>query len=413
MSMAALSPESLRIQLEGALEVLEEGERRYASLVRQLSGSRWRGQRSQQPGLLAQVRAHESALAEAVARVERRARQEQWPEAHPVLGLLRALRERRARVESLARERLANLSAWKDGSLGEVLAELEARIVEPGAPPPTEGVLLEVDTRGAFPAAFFLATLLGIGVILFLYPYLSGLGLALAGGVLVGALAFWQSRNQGRFWLTRERMVWRTRSGHGVQVPLSTLSASDVELLPVGTKPWGVGLRMGGTRPLVIPRLRLATAEWLTLLRALPQPEAHAFPGEECVLLPVVELVSGDLGHRWPVGQRGLLVFLPGTVAFLPSRYAESVGGWTELLTRVGRLSPKALERFVWMAVRREGGKLLRPEEVDASPAIMDGGPAYRFILRGQRELMGATTAFQQAVLARLLERWREQLHRP
>jgi len=276
-------------------------------------------------------------------------------------------------------------------------------------PRPPEEVLLEVDTRGAFTAAHFFSTLLGTGVIVSFHDEAPGWGLGLACGVFFTVLALWWRQNPGRFWLTRERMVWRTRSGDGVEVRLSSLAPGDVELVPMGRKSSGIELRARAPRPLVVPHLRLAPAEWLTLLRALPPPDGEAPSGEDLVLIPVW-LVSGYIGRHQAGETQGLLVLQSGSVAFLPGRYSESLGRWGELLTRVRRMSPQVLERFVWMAVEREGGQYFSPPEVHAAPATTDSIPGYRFILRSQAVLVGATDASQQEALARLLQRWRQRL---
>lgn len=98
---------------------------------------------------------------------------------------------------------------------------------------------------------------------------------------------------------------------------------------------------------------------------------------------------------------------------FLPARYPESLGLWEELLTRVRRMAPQALERFVWMAADREQGEYVNPAEVNASPSTTDSGPGYRFLLRSQAVLLGATDAAQQVAIARILQQWHERLQRP
>ncbi len=408
MRPSSLPPEPLRIQLEGALEVLEEGERLYVSLLRQLSAPRWRRRLKSHAGLLAQVRAHEPVLSEALARVERRARQESWPQEHPLRGTLRALRERHARLMSLARARLQRLGSRKDAALGEVLAELEARVLEPAVPLPeaSEEVRIHVDQGRALPVLpILLITALELGVVGLFYARLPAWTLGLLAVAFSGAMAAWWNLTSSQFWLTRERLVWRARSGEVVQAHLASLSAGDVELLPEGPTPTGVELRVRGARPFSIRSLKLRPSEWVTLLRALPAPAGDVSPVEDFALVRCA-LASGRLG-RFEAGEvHGLLVLRPAYAAFVPVRYAASLGLWRELLTRVRRLSPQALDRFVWMAVDREEGMYFNPEEVRASPDATGSG--VRFLVRGQAVLRGETEEeAPPAAIARLLPRGR------
>lgn len=415
MSTRTRLPEPLRIQLEGALEVLERGERLYASFARQLSGSDWKRRLRSHPRLLAEVRAHEPVLAEAFVRVERRARQEQWPPEHPLPGLLRATRERQARLESLARERLTRWGWCGDASFGEVLAELEARVLEPvvSLPEYSEEVRFQVYQGRALPALpWVLPVLLEVGWIMALAGWLPPWALGLLVVALAGALVAWCLQAPGGFWLTRERMVWRPRSGETVQARLSSLSAGDVELLPEGSAPGSVGLRVRGARSIAIRALRLLPEEWVTLLRALPPPEGDASP-EEAFVLVRASLVSGSIRRRQLEGTHGLLVLQARAVAFVPARNEEVLGLWEELLTRVGHLSPRALERFVWMAVDRQEGEYFSPGEVHASPSTQATAPGYRFTLRDQVVLRGAVDARQARTLERMVHQGPERLHGP
>ncbi len=88
--------DAFRIQLEGSLEVIEAAEARFEELLRLLGPFGWKRRLLARFAFLEEVCAREPEVAEALARVERRAQQERWPEDHPVREALREFPQRAA-----------------------------------------------------------------------------------------------------------------------------------------------------------------------------------------------------------------------------------------------------------------------------------------------------------------------------
>jgi hypothetical protein len=80
--MSAPSPpllESLRRQLEGRWEHIEQARERYTQLTRQLDSFHWKHALRSQPALLKETREQEAELTEVLTYMEHRASREQWP----------------------------------------------------------------------------------------------------------------------------------------------------------------------------------------------------------------------------------------------------------------------------------------------------------------------------------------------
>lgn len=224
--------DTFRIQLEGRLEVIERAQALQATLLRRLTGPGWRFWLRRRPDVLAALWAQEAALTEALERVERRARQEQWPEDHPARWRVRGFLAQRARLEARLRGRLQRLTLRMGASVPELLGRLEALVLAPAAQVPGEGELLllhglQDSDRLVYRRVLLALPLLivaGGALTLVLSAKVIGvLYLLFCLGVLVGPLVLTSALRPGEFWLTRERLVWRTMGGQAVEVPLASI----------------------------------------------------------------------------------------------------------------------------------------------------------------------------------------------
>jgi hypothetical protein len=264
--------DDFRIQLEGRLERLEQAQGLYASLTRLLSGPGWQCRLRKNPGVLEAVRAQEASIVEALERVERRARQEQWPEQHPVRGILRTFQARRGALEALMRGRLEKLTLRTGEGLPERLDRLKELVLGPAAPLPLESE--EVLLHGSQNLVRLISRPLPLGlplVILFallvgpLLPsqVLAVLYLLSCLGVLIGLPLGMDLLKPGRFWLTPERLVWKPLLGEAVQVRLSSIPPGGI------TQPRPTTVCIEGDRKLALVDLPEARklAELLQRLR--------------------------------------------------------------------------------------------------------------------------------------------------
>ena len=113
----------IRHGLEGGIETLEEVHARYTLLERALCAKRWQEQTLRRMDALVELVRQEPRIKEALLRVHRRARQEDWPDTEPALGLAWKVDRLRFRLESLAREHL-DMPAADASRLGDILAYL-------------------------------------------------------------------------------------------------------------------------------------------------------------------------------------------------------------------------------------------------------------------------------------------------
>jgi hypothetical protein len=263
--------ESLRLQLEGRWEHIEQARERYTQLSRRLSAFQWKRALRGQPELLKQAREREGELTEVLTYVEHRASLEQWPKDHPGRVILQELRARRAKLEALVRKRLAAASFQDGASFVEALGQLEVLAREPLPQPPGPGE-----------------------PVLFEDWLFSG-------------------SSPGRVWLTPERLLWQPWLGEPVQVPLDSPERNAITLLPG----W-IGLHVKRQR---LTLFSLSYAEPLASLLQFCFGIAHLWHERPQVL----DLVTcpAYLHHqnygapsRW-----GLGVFLPTGLAFLPASH--------------------------------------------------------------------------------------------
>lgn len=269
MATTPQSLESLRRQLEGRWELIERARERYTTLIRRLGSFQWKRALRGEPELLTQAREQEAELAGVLAYMEHRARLEQWTPDHPGLRVLQELRTRRAKLESLARKRLASSLSQQGESFPELLARLEALAREPGALPlqPDEPVLFE------------------------------------------GAMSAWPG--PGRFWLTPERLLWRPWFlGEPVQLKPESLSPENIAVLPRGIT----------LLPSAGQALKLKSM--LELCRQLAR-QRHEPPQVFDLITPPMYWHHPDYpsDKRW-----GLGVFGPHGMTFLPARPPSLLG---------------------------------------------------------------------------------------
>ncbi len=331
---------------------------------------------------------------------------------------LRTLRQRRARLEVLARKRLAHFTRRGGASLGEVLGSLEALMREPVPQPPgkDEPVLLE-GTQGwrqlfAWPGSWVFALLTLTNRHWMARPGHPGPLLVVGGAFLL----YYHLRCSGRFWLTSKRLLWQPRFGEPVQVSLESIAADGISALPALGE-----VRVEGNRSLTVRHAGLAgrLAALLELHRRAP------FLGTvdgsrrvaEVSVLPASRLPeSARSGQR---AEPGVAVLRPGYAAFLPAhRHAEifrSLAGsqarrpdadaTVEVLVEHMRLlSETEFDVRMRQAVLASGGELWHAEEVRSGTAPAKGA-MHRFSARGMGMDVRADS-LQAEATDRIVRRW-------
>ena len=386
--------DSLRRQLEGRLEIIEQALAQHDSLVRCLASLNWRGRLRRRPELLRAIREQAPLLDEALASVARRARREEGNEDQPLRGVLQALQAQQARLEALARKRLAGLSGLERLSFGEVLEHLEAvlRSDEPRLPDATETVLLDArDDRhlkwflplcclGATALAWCAHTVMREHVLEFLSVFLAAFLVPVFGQFL---LAFMFTGFTGRFWLTPERLIWQPLFGQRVQVGLASIAPEGVTLHPDGN-----GVQVRGERSVTL-RSAFLSRPLAALLAHYRQPPLRELRN---VAPPVQEVVSYPARFRVYPGtdeERGLVVLWSGFVVFLPeprhsSLFTRLLGpGCNQLLRDVSMerlverlrvLSDEDFKRCLEQAVRVREGHFWSVTEVEPGTLVSVSG---------------------------------------
>ncbi len=303
--------DSLRRQLEGRWERIEEARERYAQLTRQLDSSHWKSALRGQAELLTETREQEAELTEVLAYVEHRAEREQWPREHPGLRVLQELRARRSKLEALAHKRLSQSLAPNKASLVEALGELETLVLAPlPRPPGAEDPVLFED---------------------WMFSWFS----------------------TGRVWLTPKRLLWQPRSGEPVQLLLNSLQPESVTLLPG----W-IGLHV---KRLGLTLFSLSYAKTLASLLRFAQRAARLWREQ-----PQVSDVVTGLAYRRHVDYAtperwGLAVFGPHGVALLPASHRTLLDLCRSLVGLAARRpQPSELRRLESVV---EELRLLPPEE--------------------------------------------------
>nr|AYM52387.1 hypothetical protein [Cystobacter sp.] len=423
----------LRVQLEGAWEVLERARARQRALLEPLASRRWRRHLRKQPELLRQVRELEAPLGEALARAERRLEQGFRSEHHPLALLTHELRTQRTRLETLVRDRLAQLGGQGCLSLVEGLERLETTLLEPPAPPLFEGeqVLLSIGA-GWWELALYVVALIGIlfwnadKLLGFIRSFRSGSVLwFVSAGIqflILTTPVFRTLWSVGRFVLTPRRLVWKPLLGKTKQLSLDSIPPQGITTEPHAfTKKTGVLRVSGGSETLALRDIR-----HLDRMRALL--ELHRRPllfGR--VLGPPTYPLAMFQATRRPVlsgpeheGESGLLVLRSGQVAFLPEQGSDSVlralfGEWPTgcpkgltlpLMMQQLSLLPEAdFDRCVEEAVRASGGALWPSATVNHGPA--PSGRGYLFSPRQGPVLTGVPDDSLLEAIDRVVHHWR------
>lgn len=385
-----LSPEQeLRIQLEGAWEVLEQARDRQAVLLRRLASRHWLPRLQQRPELLRQVREHRVPLGEALERAEHRLQQQSGSEHHPLRLLIHQLRDQQGRLEAEVRRRLASLGAHEALSFVEGLEHLEEALFKPRPEPldDNETILLSgglewalVPRRARVLAGLLSTTLFGT------------LLWAIAVFTLFPVLLWSLFPFTTRFWLTPRRLVWTDWLGGMKSMPLESIRpegiSSGTPLLPLDSP-----LRVRGPRTVSFRAL-----ENLDLLEGLLEmycgPPLHGrlpeLPTYSLTMFPATRH-SERFGHEYRP-QQGLLVIRSGHVAFLPQDGASNIlravfgarhNGRPEeaslswLMRRLRVLPAEQFDQYLEKAVRAGDGELWPAATVTCFPA--PSGTGYQF----------------------------------
>ncbi|WP_164012895.1 hypothetical protein [Pyxidicoccus trucidator] len=321
------SPEDVRRRLEGGAEVLDAARARHAALEVVLRSRRWMRRLRASPELVPEWRKHEPVVAEALERAKRRALAEDWPEDTPVRRTLRELEECRTRLEALVRRRLKALAPVPEApSLEAGLARLDAlarrkvsRTLAPGEVVVLKGwqngraFSRDSDSRPWMLLLFLLAYLLYL-FLMFQLSHVLGKWALLGIPAFVFLPMLWGALRSlsrlGRFWLTRERLLWKPVLGAAESVPLSSIPPGGVHL-ELATD----SVRVDGEVRVHMPELSNAThlAVLLELHRQLPLPGAAraARPGPPLILPGSLQ----GTGQSWGSGQA---ILRPEGIAFIP-----------------------------------------------------------------------------------------------
>ncbi|WP_164002766.1 hypothetical protein [Pyxidicoccus caerfyrddinensis] len=417
------SPEDIRRRLEGGAEVLDVAHARHAALEAVLSSRWWMRRLRASPELVPEWRKHEPVVAEALERVKRRARAEDWPEDTPVRRTLRELEACRTRLEALVRQRLTALAPVPEAPSLEVgLARLHAlarrkvsRTLAPG-----EVVVLKGWQNGRafsrdsrqWPFVLFL-----LGYLLYLI-LMFPLGRVIGEWALLGIAAFvflpmlWgvlrSLSRLGRFWLTRERLVWKPVLGAAESVPLSSIPPGGVHL-ELATD----SVRVDGEVRVHMQDLRNATqlAVLLELHRQLPLPGATraASPGPPLIL-------QGTLQGTGSSGESGQVILRPEGISFIPGSSGaaalQSFSGQrvdlpvtlSQVMEHLRALPEAEFDARVARLVDALGG--VHWPATEASPRDVKWEWDKLHITRDGRSLVVSVDRSQQASVERLLRAW-------
>lgn len=318
--------EALRRMLEGRVERLEAGLRRYRELDDVLMERDWESALRERLELLREVLDGDAACLEAVERVRKRAEVEHWPGDIWVLELAREVTARRLRLEARARERLRSVSRVRRApALEESLRRLEAlvRVRVSLVREPGESFTLQVGSLGGWKqglvgAGYFMAMFALQPVVLSVLAAGPPTPLVWAVGatpVLLTAGAFWLFKRlrPGVLWLTPRRLVWAPSRGEPVELRLDSIAEEGIH-----PELDGRGLRVEGGRLMDLRGLHAqATLQlrlWLELLRQPELRERTALMERPLEVACFPARLRRD--KQWESGQavltRRMLYFLPG-----------------------------------------------------------------------------------------------------
>lgn len=416
--------QQLRVQLEGAWELLEQARDHQTELLERLDSRRWQHQLHKRLESLRQVREQEAPLGKALERAERRIQRESWPESHPLRLLTGQLRAQRLEVETLVRNRLAELGGDEDATFAEALERLEAKVRElpPGPPGGDELVLLsghaETLSRG-------LAWAIALGALLAVLhalgdsegPWLASLFALLVCVTGVGMVL----RLRTRYWLTPRRLVWRPLLGGTEQIPLNTIQPDGVVASPEWESPRT--LRIVGRQSVTLQELQqLEILEALLELHRRPPllGRVSGLPAYPLAMFPAERRLKNP--HIEYPAQPGVIVMRPAYVAFLAEQGLDSIlsglsGTWPNerpksltllLLLQQLRLLPEAdFDRCVEEAVRASGGELWPVATITHGPIPSGGG--HQFTSDRDAVLTGFPRSAQRDAIGRVMHHWPEQ----
>ncbi len=427
----------LRVQLEGAWEVLEQTRARQTALLEPLASRRWQRRLQKQPELLRQLRELEAPFSEALARAEHRLQQGTGSEPPPLTLLIRQLRTQRDRVETLVRDRLTRLGEQGGASFVEGLERLETKLREPAPGALFEGEHVVFASTGGL----WMLGLWSVALIAVLFPskrispitelydvFATGqywlLGFALFPLVpLLGTLLH-TLRGLNRVWLTPRRLVWKPLLGPARHLSLDTLRPDGITTEPnFYAKKSGVLHVSGGGESLTLNNV------WnVGLLEALLQ--LHRGPRLLGRLQgPPTYPLAMFQAHRRPADSRpeqegapGMLVLRSSQVAFLPEKGFDAMlralfGDWHHerpekltlplMLEQLSLLSEADFDRCVEEAVRAGGGELWPAATVTHGRAPY--GREYQFTVRNGPVLALVPGASEREALDRVVRHWPPQ----
>ncbi|HYO65433.1 MAG TPA: hypothetical protein VEU33_05070 [Archangium sp.] len=311
------SPEDMRRQLEGRVEVVESSRERYAALESLLSGTRWKRRLRARPGALEAVLRHEAAFHEAMERIQHRAQVDGWPVQSPVLVMSRDVWMLRSRLEALVRKRLDELAPVSGApSLVEELPRLERLVFEaiPLEPIAGEVRLLEGDTADAtfvfqLYASIFASFLVG--------PVAGGTVGAMVLVVLLVANIVHAVLRSGKYWLTSKRLVWKPFTGDPVQLSLRSITEEGLRISLFG-------VRVLGERKVFIQDV--AQGHLLAVLMELRRhPLLDSARSERLADVLCYAVTLQGMALPSGMSEKGYAVLRPGYVAFLPGNRGTQV----------------------------------------------------------------------------------------
>jgi hypothetical protein len=233
----------VRYKLEGGIETLEAALARYAILEKALRSLAWQRKTLRRLDTLRELVRNEPAVEEALTRLHRRARAEDWLDTEPALGLARKVEQLRSSLEALTRKHL-DMPADRESRLVDNLARIEQRLIRTVAPPLSSeervleqgaclpwktpppflvliGMLIVIDFfDSVLPESEWNALITGVVLMMFIVGFLP----SSRPRVLI-------DRRPGGFWLTEKRLVWRPRWGATIHIPFHAIRPGGVERL--------------------------------------------------------------------------------------------------------------------------------------------------------------------------------------
>ncbi|MCP3139377.1 hypothetical protein [Pyxidicoccus xibeiensis] len=307
------SPETsaLRRQLEGGLELLETASTHSQTLSTALGGMAWGRRLRYAAESLQRLLGAEPAVLEALESLRRRAQREQDASG----AASRLLREHEAERERLSRLIARRLGLGEWGTLAERLKRLEALVLLMPLPPGKGESLLLAGSTELPPAGLLLRFLLALAFAAYF------LGLWAAVTLQLGFIVLLWTRS-GSYWLTSERLIWEPRLGLSVEVPLSALGDSAVEVSPATGN-----ITFFGDKPLTLHHISGASrlVALLSIRRHKEFRGAAATPDPRRIISVVRARRSHPPGRTRLPDEDGQVFLRPDFVLFIPDMEARSL----------------------------------------------------------------------------------------